>query len=209
MAILAAFFGCSAKTPETPLTPAPGKSATAVTNDSIPFPVYMNYSEFEPHLNRSNDTTYVVNFWATWCKPCVEEMPLFEKLITATASKPIKVLLVSMDFPKDIQQTRIQREPASQSDAESGERARADSKSRPAGIETDALARIADFLARCRKPVIYAGGGVIASGTGGPKIRLNQRGHGCVLMEVLLRILFLPMAAPAEAKITNKTHPHP
>ena len=107
LAVLAAFFGCSAKTPETPLTPAPGKSATAVTNDSIPFPVYMNYSEFEPHLNRSNDTTYVVNFWATWCKPCVEEMPLFEKLITATASKPIKVLLVSMDFPKDIQKKLV------------------------------------------------------------------------------------------------------
>ncbi len=61
----------------------------------------MSYGEFEPLLHQANDTTYVVNFWATWCKPCVEELPFFEKLIAETAGQPIKVLLVSMDFPKD------------------------------------------------------------------------------------------------------------
>jgi thiol-disulfide isomerase/thioredoxin len=92
--------GCSAKTPEAPATTLPA-STSAVVSDSIPFPVYMSYGEFEPLLHQANDTTYVVNFWATWCKPCVEELPFFEKLIEESKQQPIKVLLVSMDFPKD------------------------------------------------------------------------------------------------------------
>jgi len=44
------------------------------------------------------DTVYVINFWATWCEPCVAELPYFEKLQATYQSKPLKVLLVSMDF---------------------------------------------------------------------------------------------------------------
>lgn len=106
LALVALVFGCSAKSPD---SPGAAQTATAspahmgVANDSIPFPVYMTFREFEPLLKRSDDTTYVINFWATWCKPCVAELPLFyEKLIPAVANQPVKVLLVSMDFPKDI-----------------------------------------------------------------------------------------------------------
>ncbi|MDT3402391.1 TlpA disulfide reductase family protein [Mucilaginibacter terrae] len=44
------------------------------------------------------DTVYLVNFWATWCKPCIAELPHFEKLQAAYKNQPLKVLLVSMDF---------------------------------------------------------------------------------------------------------------
>ncbi|MEH0156053.1 TlpA family protein disulfide reductase [Limibacter armeniacum] len=60
-------------------------------------PVY-DFKTFEPLLHRQNDTTYVVNFWATWCKPCVEELPAFEQLNTTYKGKPVKVMLVSLDF---------------------------------------------------------------------------------------------------------------
>ncbi len=54
-------------------------------------------------LEKQSDTTYVVNFWATWCAPCVKELPHFEKLNADYASQKIKVLLVSLDFKKEIQ----------------------------------------------------------------------------------------------------------
>ncbi len=66
-------------------------------------------------IYNNSDTLYVVNFWATWCKPCVDELPAFEKInlefgasrvrsagsVTTSATK-VKVLLVTMDFKEDL-----------------------------------------------------------------------------------------------------------
>lgn len=49
-----------------------------------------------------NDTTYIVNFWATWCAPCVKELPVFDTIDNKFAGRPVKVILVSLDFPKDL-----------------------------------------------------------------------------------------------------------
>lgn len=46
----------------------------------------------------NKDTFYIVNFWATWCGPCVGELPEFTKLENNYAGKPVKILLVSLDF---------------------------------------------------------------------------------------------------------------
>lgn len=48
------------------------------------------------------DTTYVVNFWATWCKPCVEELPAFDSLAGMQQNKTLKVLLVCLDFKEEL-----------------------------------------------------------------------------------------------------------
>ena len=50
-------------------------------------------------LGRKNDTTYVVNFWATWCSPCVKEIGYFEELYQESHGGKIKVFLISLDFP--------------------------------------------------------------------------------------------------------------
>lgn len=60
----------------------------------------LNFDAFEPFLNKKNDSIYVVNFWATWCAPCVEELPYFEELGEKYASKKVKVVLVSLDMPE-------------------------------------------------------------------------------------------------------------
>ena len=49
----------------------------------------------------------VVNFWATWCAPCVKEMPLFEKL--NQENKNSKVILVSMDYDLDPDPAKVKR----------------------------------------------------------------------------------------------------
>lgn len=69
----------------------------AVAQPKIPV---VDFEGFEPYLNRDSDTTYVVNFWATWCKPCIKELPAFEKLNEKYANEKVKVLLVSLDFIK-------------------------------------------------------------------------------------------------------------
>lgn len=53
-------------------------------------------------IEQSEDTTYIVNFWATWCAPCVKELPLFEEITEEYASDKIKVLLVSLDLKRDV-----------------------------------------------------------------------------------------------------------
>jgi len=47
---------------------------------------------------QSQDTLYIVNFWATWCGPCVRELPEFNELYKMYAGKPVKILMVSLDF---------------------------------------------------------------------------------------------------------------
>ncbi|NBB82357.1 MAG: redoxin family protein [Alphaproteobacteria bacterium] len=39
----------------------------------------------------------LVNFWATWCGPCVEEMPALDRLAEDFADRPFRVLAVSID----------------------------------------------------------------------------------------------------------------
>jgi thiol-disulfide isomerase/thioredoxin len=53
--------------------------------------------ELQTIINKKSDEIQVINFWATWCGPCIKEMPLFEKL-NAENRPGVKVTLVSMDL---------------------------------------------------------------------------------------------------------------
>ncbi len=76
-------------------------AGNGVLNSSA-VPLY-NFEQLEErYLKNNNDTTYVVNFWATWCKPCVEEMPAFETVNSSYKDEKLKVILVSLDFPEKL-----------------------------------------------------------------------------------------------------------
>lgn len=49
-------------------------------------------------VTAKSDTTYIINFWATWCAPCVDELPGFEKLSEEYKGDRLKIILVSLDF---------------------------------------------------------------------------------------------------------------
>lgn len=74
--------------------------AESVNTDAqdLKFPVY-NFEEFEPLLHMDDDTTYVINFWATWCKPCIGELPHFERVNAEQKEHNVKVILVNLDMP--------------------------------------------------------------------------------------------------------------
>lgn len=52
-------------------------------------------------IKPDNDSVYVVNFWATWCKPCVAEMPYFEEANAKFAGQKVKVVFVSLNSAKE------------------------------------------------------------------------------------------------------------
>ncbi len=58
------------------------------------------YDAVEIFLGNNNDTLYIINFWATWCKPCIEELPYFEKINSDYSGKPVKIILLSLDTEK-------------------------------------------------------------------------------------------------------------
>ncbi len=66
------------------------------------FKVY-SFDEFKHWLEKDTDSLYVINFWATWCAPCVKEIPDFEKLYAKYKDQDLKLLFVSLDFPTQIE----------------------------------------------------------------------------------------------------------
>lgn len=68
-------------------------------------PIYEKYQDLDRAIFQkfSPDTTYVVNYWATWCGPCVKELPYFEELHKKYNGQAFKQILVSLDSPKKVE----------------------------------------------------------------------------------------------------------
>lgn len=98
--ILILFMSCKSE------TAFERKPLEVITDDGVSIEVY-DFENFKPFLKQQDDVIYVINFWATWCKPCVEELPAFTKLHEKYQNKKVKVLLVSLDFPTKIKEQLI------------------------------------------------------------------------------------------------------
>lgn len=51
--------------------------------------------------NKNSDTLYVTNFFATWCGPCMHEIPFFHKKMDELKGQPVKFTFVSLDNKTD------------------------------------------------------------------------------------------------------------
>lgn len=104
--LLFAFSACQA---DADLAEEEKKSYAVLTNllhlentDTLPFPALKNFDDLAPLFHQKNDTTYVINFWATWCAPCIHEFPYFERLAKEMEGDAIEIVMVSIDFDKQI-----------------------------------------------------------------------------------------------------------
>lgn len=107
--LLLYFSACEQNSPTSKTINNPLQTVLHLDNtDTLAFPVIDNYELLDPIFHQNNDTTYVINFWATWCAPCVKEFPYFEQLAQETKGEAISFLMVSLDFDKDIR-TKLPR----------------------------------------------------------------------------------------------------
>lgn len=67
----------------------------------------LSVDRLNERLEQGRDTTYLVNFWATWCAPCIKELPHFEKLQQDKQKEKLKVLLVSVDFKSRLEKSVV------------------------------------------------------------------------------------------------------
>jgi thiol-disulfide isomerase/thioredoxin len=65
----------------------------------------VKFEELEKMLGQSEKTVQVFNFWATWCAPCVKELPYFESLHMRN-HKDVEVILISLDFPEKMDRVK-------------------------------------------------------------------------------------------------------
>ncbi|HWY11985.1 MAG TPA: TlpA disulfide reductase family protein [Bacteroidia bacterium] len=65
-------------------------------------PAVYKINDLLKRIHNNSDTIYIVNFWATWCKPCIQELPDFESFSRQNKSALVKIILVTMDFKEDL-----------------------------------------------------------------------------------------------------------
>ena len=64
----------------------------------------IKYDQLEQMMRSHQEKLLVVNFWATWCGPCVKELPYFDEI---NAMSGVKVVLVSLDFPEELEKVKL------------------------------------------------------------------------------------------------------
>jgi cytochrome c biogenesis protein CcmG/thiol:disulfide interchange protein DsbE len=57
-------------------------------------------------LNNNRGKIVLVNFWASWCEPCREEMPAIQAFLKKNKDKGFEVLAITVDKPADMEQAK-------------------------------------------------------------------------------------------------------
>ncbi|MGC4129146.1 MAG: TlpA disulfide reductase family protein [Bergeyella sp.] len=98
--------GCKKEAVITENTPETDSTEAVENENSAPKEIFTAV-EFSPEqasefLNhQKNDTLYVTNFFATWCGPCVREIPRFKEKMEDLKGQPVKFTFISLDQKSD------------------------------------------------------------------------------------------------------------
>ncbi|MFK7831742.1 MAG: TlpA disulfide reductase family protein [Winogradskyella sp.] len=99
--LIIGLVSCKNKTQDTQPKPSETNVVlehTDTINTDFDLEIY-DYDGLEPLINKKDGKIHVVNFWATWCAPCIKELPYFEVINEKYKNDNVEVLLVSLDFP--------------------------------------------------------------------------------------------------------------
>jgi thiol-disulfide isomerase/thioredoxin len=61
----------------------------------------ITFSQLQKITQRKSDSLLVLNFWATWCKPCVQEMPYFENASKQYANEKVRLVYICLNSVKE------------------------------------------------------------------------------------------------------------
>lgn len=78
----------------------------AITQSAKP-EIITAFDQLDERYFHMKDTLLIVNFWATWCKPCVRELPDFNEAAKQYQGQPVKFLFVSLDFLDTVEKSLI------------------------------------------------------------------------------------------------------
>ncbi len=65
----------------------------------------ISFTQLEKEIAKPSDKIKIINFWATWCKPCVAEMPHFEE-VSLINKGDVELYFVSLDFPEELNKVK-------------------------------------------------------------------------------------------------------
>lgn len=101
--LLTALYSCKKEGQKTENTTSDSLSVTQNTTvqGSTYVPKELSPENVGQHLAKNNDTLYITNFFATWCGPCMKEIPSFKNKMQELKGKPIKFTFVNLDDKAD------------------------------------------------------------------------------------------------------------
>lgn len=105
--IAGAMLGLATAAQADPKPAATAADAATSTTTAFSFPAkgdtrLVGADEIATLLKSHNSDLLVVNFWATWCGPCVEELPYFVKLSQEYPESKVRVVGLSVDLKRDL-----------------------------------------------------------------------------------------------------------
>ncbi|MCC5921577.1 MAG: TlpA family protein disulfide reductase [Cyclobacteriaceae bacterium] len=67
----------------------------------------IKWTDMEVMLSQKSDVDRVFNFWATWCRPCIKEIPYFEEVYAEKQSMGMELYLISLDDVENVEKRVI------------------------------------------------------------------------------------------------------